>query len=89
MFFEKSQIEYSLWMKVFKLIEEMNRRKIPVILVNPFDYENIVTLHERQANEPVMIIPSMSKQGSDARFAHMLKGLKTGLEPEATNAPEK
>jgi hypothetical protein len=87
MFFLKSQIEYSLWMKVFKLIEEMNRRKIPVILVNPFDYENIVMLHERQANEPMM--PSMSKQGSDARFAHMLKGLKTSLEPEGANAPAK
>ena len=87
MFFLKSQIEYSLWMKVFKLIEEMNRRKIPVILVNPFDYENIVMLHERQANEPMM--PSMSKQGSDARFAHMLKGLKTGLEPEGASAPAK
>jgi len=54
MFFLKSQIEYSLWMKAFKLIEEMNRRKIPVILVNPFDYENIVLLHEQKANESKM-----------------------------------
>ena len=57
MFFLKSQIEHALWMKVLKLIEEMNKRKIPVTLVNPFDYENILTIHTRRAHEPLLMKP--------------------------------
>jgi hypothetical protein len=54
---------------VFKLIEEMNRRKIPVTLVNPFDYDNFVTTHSRQLHQPVVIMPNTTRQNSDAKLA--------------------
>lgn len=42
MFYVKSQIEYKNWVRVFQLIEEMNKRKIPMTLVNPYDYEHLL-----------------------------------------------
>jgi hypothetical protein len=71
MFYLKSQIEHALWMKVLKLIEEMNKRKIPVTLVNPFDYENILTIHTRRAHEPLLMMPSISRHDLDVKLAHM------------------
>ena len=42
MFFVLSQLEYTLWLETFKLVLEMNLRKIPVTLVNPFDYDSYI-----------------------------------------------
>ena len=55
LFYVQTQIEFSLWLRAFKLIEEMNQRKIPVTLVNPFDYDNFVNTHSRQVHQPILV----------------------------------
>jgi len=42
LFFLKYQLDYDIWLKVFRTIVEMNTRRIPVTLVNPFDYLNLL-----------------------------------------------
>lgn len=64
LFYVKTQIEHSLWLRSFKLIEEMNRRKIPVTLVNPFDYDNFVTMHSRNVHQPILVKPSKPLKGA-------------------------
>lgn len=39
LFFVKTKPEFLNWIRLFSLIVEMNKRKIPATLVNPFDYE--------------------------------------------------
>jgi hypothetical protein len=39
LFFVNTYEEFGNWTRLFKLIVEMNIRKIPVTLINPFDYE--------------------------------------------------
>ena len=40
LFYVQTPAEHSLWVRIFSILIEMNERKIPVTLVNPFDYEN-------------------------------------------------
>ena len=42
LFFVNTYEEFANWTRLFKLIVEMNNRKIPVTLINPFDYELLV-----------------------------------------------
>lgn len=39
LFFLNTKEEFSNWTRLFKLIVEMNERRIPVTLINPWDYE--------------------------------------------------
>jgi hypothetical protein len=57
MFFVSSKIEWSIWLDVLRLIAEMNQRRIPVTLVNPFDYQNFIVHHSRLAHSPVVASP--------------------------------
>jgi hypothetical protein len=45
LFFLKNQLDYSIWIRVFRTIVEMNTRRIPVTLVNPFDYLNLLDVY--------------------------------------------
>ena len=41
LFYLNDQDEFANWSRLFGLIVEMNTRKIPVTLINPYDYENL------------------------------------------------
>jgi hypothetical protein len=41
LFFVNTHEELVNWTRMFRLIVEMNTRKLPVTLINPFDYEQL------------------------------------------------
>jgi hypothetical protein len=41
LFYVNDRDEFNNWTRLFGLIVEMNARKIPVTLINPYDYENL------------------------------------------------
>lgn len=49
--FVNTKEEFNNWTRLFSLIVEMNEKKIPVTLINPFDYEQLMLKRQKERRE--------------------------------------
>lgn len=63
----KTSFQYTKWLEILETLAEMNRRKIPVTLVNPFDYMNFLSVHTSKEHVPMII--SRTRKGIEKKQA--------------------